>query len=52
MKLRPDLSWWEAKKCVFVGDVKYKKLAPAGFKHGDLYQMLAYTVAPASSPES
>jgi 5-methylcytosine-specific restriction enzyme subunit McrC len=45
VRLKPDISWWEGKRCLFVGDVKYKKLEPAGFKHGDLYQLLAYAVA-------
>jgi 5-methylcytosine-specific restriction enzyme subunit McrC len=43
--LRPDISWWENGGCVFVGDVKYKRVAAAGILHPDLYQMLAYTVA-------
>ncbi len=43
--LRPDLSWWQGGRCVFVGDVKYKRLAPAGFAHADLYQVLAYCTA-------
>ena len=45
LTLEPDLSWWEGERCVFVGDAKYKRLDAAGFKHGDLYQMLAYCVA-------
>jgi 5-methylcytosine-specific restriction enzyme subunit McrC len=40
--LEPDLSWWHGGKCVFVGDAKYKSLDDAGFKHADLYQLLAY----------
>ncbi len=44
VRLKPDLSWWDGKLCQFVGDVKYKK-NESGFKHGDLYQLLAYTVA-------
>jgi len=43
--LRPDLSWWKDDRCVFVGDVKYKRIQAAGIKHPDLYQLLAYTVA-------
>jgi 5-methylcytosine-specific restriction enzyme subunit McrC len=43
--LKPDLSWWEGNRCVFVGDVKYKRIKAAGIKHPDLYQLLAYTVA-------
>jgi 5-methylcytosine-specific restriction enzyme subunit McrC len=44
VRLKPDLSWWEGSRCRFVGDVKYKK-NETGFKHGDLYQLLAYTTA-------
>jgi 5-methylcytosine-specific restriction enzyme subunit McrC len=43
--LEPDLSWWESGECLFVGDVKYKRLSVAGFKHPDIYQMLAYLTA-------
>jgi 5-methylcytosine-specific restriction enzyme subunit McrC len=43
--LEPDISWWVGQECVFVGDVKYKRVNAAGIKHPDLYQLLAYTVA-------
>jgi 5-methylcytosine-specific restriction enzyme subunit McrC len=43
--LKPDLSWWSARRCRFVGDVKYKAVNAAGVKHSDLYQLLAYTTA-------
>ena len=43
IQLKPDLSWWEASDCVFVGDVKYKRIATAGAS--DIYQLLAYTIA-------
>lgn len=43
--LRPDVSWWEGGRPVFVGDVKYKALGVAGYQHADLYQLLAYAVA-------
>jgi 5-methylcytosine-specific restriction enzyme subunit McrC len=43
--LKPHLSWWRDDRCVFVGDVKYKRVSAAGIKHPDLYQLLAYTVA-------
>jgi 5-methylcytosine-specific restriction enzyme subunit McrC len=43
--LEPDLSWWHAGRCIFVGDVKYKAVNVRGFKHADLYQLLAYVVA-------
>jgi len=45
VSLKPDLSWWSGSKCVFVGDVKYKRVEVAGIKHPDLYQLLAYTIA-------
>jgi 5-methylcytosine-specific restriction enzyme subunit McrC len=43
--LRPDLSWWVDGRPVFVGDVKYKRIAVEGIENADLYQLLAYTVA-------
>ena len=43
--LRPDLVWRESRSYRFVGDAKYKRLAPAGFEHADVYQMLAYCTA-------
>jgi 5-methylcytosine-specific restriction enzyme subunit McrC len=45
VRLRPDLSWWEGDRCVFVGDVKYKRTRAPGVEHPDLYQLLAYAVA-------
>jgi 5-methylcytosine-specific restriction enzyme subunit McrC len=45
VRLAPDLSWWHGNNCVFVGDAKYKRLDGAGFKHADLYQLLAYATA-------
>ncbi len=45
VRLRPDLSWWECGRPVFVGDVKYKKTTAAGVLHPDIYQSLAYAVA-------
>ena len=44
--LKPDLSWWEAGECLFVGDVKYKRTPEtSGVLHPDVYQLLAYTTA-------
>ena len=43
--LRPDLVWQDGSSCRFVGDAKYKWLAPSGFQHADIYQMLAYCTA-------
>lgn len=45
VRLRPDISWWDVGRCVFVGDVKYKRIHVAGYHHADLYQLLAYTIA-------
>lgn len=45
IRLKPDLSWWEGSRCVFVGDAKYKRVNVAGVLHADLYQLLAYTIA-------
>lgn len=46
LKLEPDLSWWEAGKCLFVADVKYKRTKPvSGVQHPDVYQLLAYLTA-------
>ena len=45
IKLEPDLSWWAGRRCRFVGDAKYKRLDVAGFRHADMYQMLAYCTA-------
>jgi 5-methylcytosine-specific restriction enzyme subunit McrC len=45
VSLKPDLSWWQDSKCMFVGDVKYKRINVPGIKHADLYQLLAYTIA-------
>ena len=43
---KPDLSWWENGKCVFVGDAKYKNIAEKKRSPtADLYQMLAYVTA-------
>ena len=43
--LRPDLTWWDGRSCVFVGDAKYKKITHASVPNADLYQMLAYVTA-------
>ena len=45
INLKPDISWWQGNRCVFVGDVKYKPINVAGIKHADLYQLLGYTIA-------
>lgn len=45
ISLQPDISWWQDGHCVFAGDVKYKRLTPAGHHNADIYQLLAYTIA-------
>jgi 5-methylcytosine-specific restriction enzyme subunit McrC len=45
IRLRPDISWWEAGRCLFVGDAKYKRINVPGIKHADIYQLLAYCIA-------
>lgn len=45
VRLRPDLSWWQRDRCLFVADVKYKRLSAKGYEHADLYQLLAYLTA-------
>ncbi len=50
VKLRPDLTWWGNRKCLFVGDVKYKTIGDVEYKtksppNSDLYQLLAYATA-------
>ena len=44
IELRPGVSWWSGSRCVFVGDVKYKRTDLDG-EPSDLYQLLAYVVA-------
>jgi 5-methylcytosine-specific restriction enzyme subunit McrC len=43
--LQPDLSLWQAGRCVFVGDVKYKRILPTEYPNADIYQAVAYAVA-------
>ena len=43
--LAPDLSWWEGRECVFVGDAKYKRTENNRATNADLYQALAYATA-------
>ena len=41
--IKPDLSLWDRRRCVFVGDAKYKRTSQG--ENDDLYQMLAYCKA-------
>lgn len=41
--IKPDLSLWKGRRCVFVGDAKYKRTSQG--ENSDLYQMLAYCKA-------
>ena len=45
VRLKPDLSWWDASVCTFVGDAKYKDIYDEGAPNADLYQVLAYATA-------
>ena len=45
VRLRPDLSWWEAGTCTFVGDAKYKRIVHERIPNAHLYQLLAYATA-------
>ena len=51
ISMEPDFSWWaltasrSTPRARFVGDAKYKKLDMPGFRHADIYQMLAYCTA-------
>ena len=46
IRLKPDLTWWEGRSCVFVGDAKYKNIAgERKIPNADLYQLLAYVTA-------
>ena len=46
VRLEPDLSWWQDRCCVFVGDAKYKNVAgERSVPNADLYQLLAYVTA-------
>lgn len=44
VRLHPDLSYWPHGRCLFVGDVKYKRDTGPGH-NDDLYQLLAYATA-------
>jgi 5-methylcytosine-specific restriction enzyme subunit McrC len=44
MRFRYDLSWWDAGRCVFAGDCKYKRTVGM-VPNADIYQMLAYLTA-------
>ena len=45
VRLRPDISWWQGDRCVFVGDAKYKRTTAHGAQNHDIYQALAYALA-------
>ena len=45
IRLRPDLTWWDGRSCLFVGDAKYKNLTREKVPNADLYQLLAYVSA-------
>ncbi len=41
----PDLTLWNGRNCIFVGDAKYKDLTNKRARNADLYQLLAYATA-------
>ena len=43
--LEPDLTWWDGRTCMFVGDAKYKRIDIKSVPNADLYQILAYATA-------
>jgi 5-methylcytosine-specific restriction enzyme subunit McrC len=43
--MKPDLTWLEDRRPVFVADAKYKALRDSDGRNADLYQLLAYVVA-------
>lgn len=43
--LQPDLSMWRGSRCVFVGDVKYKRIVSNDYPNADIYQATAYAAA-------
>ncbi|MCY3747652.1 MAG: restriction endonuclease, partial [Chloroflexi bacterium] len=45
VRLKPDISWWQGNRCVFVGDAKYKRTTIHGAQNHDIYQALAYALA-------
>jgi 5-methylcytosine-specific restriction enzyme subunit McrC len=45
IKLQPDLSLWQAGRCAWIGDAKYKRVAPNDYPNADLYQVTAYAIA-------
>ena len=45
LRLEPDLTWWDGRTCMFVGDAKYKRIDVESVPHADLYQILAYSTA-------
>lgn len=44
-RLEPDLGVWRGRRCLFIGDVKYKDLESTEVRAADVYQMLAYATA-------
>ena len=44
VRLKPDLTWRDGSRWVFVGDAKYKRI-DTGIPNADLYQLLAYATA-------
>jgi len=45
LRLEPDLTWWDGRRCTFVGDAKYKRVDVKSVPNADIYQILAYATA-------
>ncbi len=45
LRLKPDLTWWDGRRCTFVGDAKYKRVDVKNVPNADIYQILAYATA-------
>jgi len=43
--VRPDITWWKARRIAAVIDAKYKPIIDSRFPNADAYQMLAYCQA-------
>ena len=43
--LKPDLTWWHGRDCLFAGDAKYKRIENESVPNADLYQLHAYVTA-------
>jgi 5-methylcytosine-specific restriction enzyme subunit McrC len=47
--LEPDISIWDNRTCMFIGDIKYKNIDDKEARSADLYQALSYATAAGQS---